>query len=96
MIYKISEAGKSMTTWTDTIESLVKATHEAAFSKREIFEVASDTGRSIKKDRFGWYTDDPEIIAEAKRQGYQIETDENFGKELARTYILLFNQKKVK
>lgn len=68
MIYKDNK----MTTWEDTPESLIKATHEAAFSDR-ISVVRSDKHGSIRKIRDSWIAGDATIRDAALALGYWVE-----------------------
>lgn len=69
--------GKKITSWEDTIECLVEAAHEAAFSQEDIAAVSSERhGVSIRHTSSGWMTRSEEVAQEALRQGFWVEKDD--------------------
>jgi len=87
MIYLHIEDTKKATTWTDTLESLVKSAHEAAFRKERVDAVESENAGTISRDRQGWYTENEDVLTEAVRQGYKVERDDLM---TGRNYILFY------
>jgi len=69
VIYKDSK----VTPWEDTPVSLVRAAHDAAFSKQEIEVVRSDRWGEIRHTTEGWYTRSRMIIEAALAEGWWVE-----------------------
>jgi len=86
MITKIFEDGKSkITAWTDTPESLVKATHGAIFGKQEVCELKGESG-TIKNVRGDWFTKEIEVAQAALEMGYWCEKNQDWGTEIHFTW----------